>query len=596
MEYSNSSKRNISRRRFVLGAGSLLVATALPWSGRALSQQQSNITAIPSLRGRQFQLDIGYQAVNFTGKERLATTVNGSLPAPTLHWKQGERVTIKVTNHLAETSSIHWHGMLLPTEMDGVPGLSYDGIKPGETFEYQFDVQQSGTYWYHSHSGYQEQTGIYGAIVIAPADLDPVAYDREYVMVLSDWTDDDPADVYAKLKKQSHYYNYQERTVSTLWDDIKDKGVSQTWRDRAMWNEMRMSDRDISDVTGTTYTFLVNGQTPEQAWTGLFKKGEKIRLRFINAAAMTLFDVRIPNVKMTVVAADGNNIEPVTVDDFRIGVAETYDVIVEPEADIAHTIFAQAIDRTGFAYGVLTTDEHLKAELPELDPSPILTMADMGMDPDMDHGRMMSEQPEHQMDHSMPMTMSANKMGTGLAGYGSAAMIKHKGSERGPQVDMLSEMPQYQLDDPGIGLRDHQPLYGRKVLTYADLRNLYPTPDPREPTREIQLHLTGNMSRYMWSIDGIKYADAEPIQLKYGERVRFTLVNDTMMNHPMHLHGLWSDLETGDGEFIPRKHTVIVQPGSKISYLVTADSRGCWAYHCHLMFHMLAMFREVRVT
>ncbi|NOQ93302.1 MAG: copper resistance system multicopper oxidase [Methylophaga sp.] len=584
-----------TRRQFVLGSSSVLACAALPWP--SLASANDKAVVMPELRGRNFNLDIDYQMVNFTGKNRIATTVNGSLPAPILRWKQGEKVTLKVTNHLTHDSSIHWHGMILPSNMDGVPGLSFAGIKPGSTYEYQFDVQQSGTYWYHSHSGFQEQTGLYGAIIIDPAEPDPVDYDRDYVVILSDWTDEDPADVYAKLKKQSHYYNRQERTAADTWNDIKDKGVAQTWRDRKMWNQMRMSDRDISDVTGATYTFLMNGQTPEQGWTGLFDKGEKVRLRFINAAAMTLFDVRIPNVKMTVVAADGQNIEPVTIDDFRIGVAETYDVIVEPESDKAHTIIAQAIDRTGFAYGVLTPDINMKAELPELDPSPILTMADMGMN----HGAMndmsmmdMSGDMGHQMDHSMHMAM-ATKMGSGKAGYGSNMPVTHKDTEFGPHVDMRAEMPMSKLDDPGIGLREHAEKYGRKVLTYADIHNLYQTPEPREPDREIQLHLTGNMARYMWSIDGIKYADAEPLVLKYGERVRFTLVNDTMMNHPMHLHGMWSELETGDGVRIPRKHTVIVQPGSKISYLVTANARGRWAYHCHLMFHMMSMFREVKV-
>jgi len=597
-KHSNYLATPITRRRFVLGTSSVIAGAALTWPNLAASTDQEIRT--PELRGQNFNLDIDYQMVNFTGKNRIATTVNGSLPAPILRWKQGEKVTLKVTNHLASDSSIHWHGMILPTNMDGVPGLSFAGIKPGATFEYQFTVQQSGTYWYHSHSGFQEQTGIYGAIVITPAQPDPIQCDRDYVVILSDWTDEDPSDVYAKLKKQSHYYNRHERTAADTWAEIKDKGVTQTWRERKMWNQMRMSDRDISDVNGTTYTFLMNGQTPEQGWTGLFNKGEKVRLRFINAAAMTLFDVRIPNVKMTVVAADGQNIEPVTIDDFRIGVAETYDVIVEPEADKAHTIIAQAIDRTGFAYGVLTSDMNMKAELPELDPSPILTMADMGMNhdgmTDMDEMSMMdiSEHMGHQMDHSMHMAM-ASEMGSGKAGFGSDEAIKHKQTEFGPQVDMRAEMPMYKLNDPGIGLRDHATRYGRKVLTYGDLRNLYQTPDLREPEREIQLHLTGNMARYMWSIDGVKYADAEPIILKYGERVRFTLVNDTMMNHPMHLHGMWSDLETGDGERLPRKHTIIVQPGSKVSYLVTADARGRWAYHCHLIFHMLSMFREVRV-
>lgn len=578
-----------TRRRFVLGASSILVGAALPWQRFALAE--FNPVVIPTLRGQKFNLDIGFQKVDFTGKQRIATTINGSLPAPTLRWKQGERVALNVTNHLAENSSIHWHGIILPTEMDGVPGLSYAGIKPGETFNYQFDVNQSGTFWYHSHSGYQEQTGVYGAIIIDPID-ETVASDRDYVIVLSDWTDEDPADIYAKLKKQSHYYNMKERTFADAWSDVKKKGLSQTLNEREMWNDMRMSDRDISDVTGMTYTFLMNGQTPQQGWTGLFNKGEKIRLRFINAAAMTIFDVRIPGVKMTVVAADGQNVAPVTIDDVRIGVAETYDVIVEPSADQAHTIFAQAIDRTGFAYGILTPDLNMKSELPELDHVPVLTMADMGM-----NHQVMMDMSDHQMDHSMNIEMNnSSVMGTGLAGFGSALPATHQKTEFGPHVDMRAELPMYKIDDPGIGLREHQRLYGRKVLTYADLHNLYPTADPREPNREIELHLTGNMMRYMWSINGIKYADAEPIILQQGERVRFTLINDTMMNHPMHLHGLWSELETGDAKNIPRKHTVIVQPGSKISYLVSADALGRWAYHCHLRFHMFAMFREVRVV
>lgn len=580
-----------SRRQFVLGTSSAIAGSALPWPLTSMAEFKSH--SLQMLSGNTFSLDIDYQQVNFTGKQRIANTVNGSLPAPTLRWKEGDRVKIKVNNHLAHDSSIHWHGMILPTEMDGVPGLSFAGIKPGESYEYEFDVKQSGTYWYHSHSGFQEQQGVYGAIVIDPAEPDPVAYDRDYVVVLSDWTDEDPADVYAKLKKQSHYYNRQERTLSDLWSEIKTKGAKQTWQDRAMWNEMRMSDRDIADVTGATYTFLMNGHTPEQLWTGLFKKGEKVRLRFINAAAMTIFDVKIPGVKMTVVASDGQNVEPVTVDDFRIGVAETYDVVVEPDADTAHAIFAQTIDRSGFASGVLTTDPYLKVELPDLDPPPVLAMTDMGMSHE---GHQMAMSMDQGMDHTMHMNMEETMMGSGKAGFGSNTPITHQQSEFGPHVDMRAEMPQYKLGDPGIGWRDHKKFHHRKILTYADLRNLYPTADPREPEREIELHLTGNMARYMWSIDGVKYADAEPIELKYGERVRFTLVNDTMMNHPMHLHGMWSELETGNAENIPRKHTVIVQPGSKVSYLVTADARGRWAYHCHLMFHMMAMFREVRVV
>ncbi|ODS23819.1 hypothetical protein AB835_06965 [Candidatus Endobugula sertula] len=570
-----------------------------------------------------------------TGKERIANTVNGSLPAPVLRWKEGETVTLRVKNNLAYDSSIHWHGMILASHMDGVPGLSFDGIKPGDTYEYHFDVNQSGTYWYHSHSGFQEQSGVYGAIVIDPKEPDPVAYDRDHVVVLSDWTDEVPEKVYAKLKKQSHYYNFRERTAGDLWRDIKEKGVSATWNERQMWNQMRMSETDIADVTGYTYTYLMNGMTPEDGWQALFNKSEKVRLRFVNAAAMTIFDVRIPGLKMTVVASDGQNIEPVTIDEFRIGVAETYDVVVEPNDDSAYTIFAQSIDRTGYTRGVLTPDPSWTADIPQMDDAPILVHRDMGMahgdhgthgghshhgdatstdmghsqhmgmdhskhqgmnhsqHTSMDHGNMNHSGMNHsQMDHSM------NHGGSqlGKAGFGTNSEIKHAKTEFGPHVDMRTEMMQNGIYDPGIGLRDHQTRYGRKVLTYADIRNLTPTIDTREPEREIQLHLTGNMSRYMWSMDGIKFADAEPLALKYGERVRIVLVNDTMMTHPVHLHGVWSELETNEPNYIPRKHTIMVQPGSSVSYLVTADAKGKWAYHCHLLYHMPGMMREVWIS
>ncbi|MCG8314385.1 MAG: copper resistance system multicopper oxidase [Pseudomonadales bacterium] len=605
----------MSRRQFVTGvsAGSLLLGTAMPLLANA-GTRKPHYFSPQTLLGKQFDLSIGYQPVNYTGTERLATTINGSVPAPVLRWKEGETVTLRVKNNLAVDSSIHWHGLILPSEMDGVPGLSFDGIKPGETFEYSFDINQSGTYWYHSHSGFQEQTGMYGAIVIDPKDQDPVTYDRDYVVVLSDWSDEQPEDVYAKLKKMSHYYNFRERTMGDLWRDIKEKGVAQTWREREMWNQMRMSETDISDVTGYTYTFLMNGNTPDSGWLGLFKPKEKIRLRFVNAAAMTIFDVRIPGLKMKVVSSDGQNIDPVSVDEFRIGVAETYDVIVEPDTDSAYTVFAQSIDRTGYARGTLTSHINHSAEIPAMDPAPVLAHRDMGMNHAMHEGmsgkmdhamhQMSSNNADHQkMDHSMHQSHQGmqlkhqnTKGSLGKAGFGSNDEIVHAPTEFGPHIDMRSESPMNGLYDPGIGLRNHAKQYGRKVLTYADICNYYPTSDPREPSREIQLHLTGNMSRYMWSVDGIKFADAEPIQLKYGERVRITLVNDTMMTHPIHLHGVWSELETGDPKYIPKKHTILVQPGSKISYLVTADARGRWAYHCHLLFHMPGMMREVRIS
>ena len=592
------NNKKISRRQFVTGV--TMGAAALAVSPSILFAGVGNNKTLNTLKGNVFNLNIGEQDVNFTGSMRTATTVNNSLPAPLLRFKEGEDITLNVTNHLKESTSIHWHGLILPSEMDGVPNISNDfyGIEPGETFSYRFKAAQSGTYWYHSHSGFQEQTGLYGPIVIDPIEKDPVAYDQDYVVMLSDWTDEDPTDVYHKLKKLSHYYNFSERTHEDLMDDIDQKGLENTWNDRKMWNQMRMSQRDLSDVTGYTYTYLANGVTPDKGWVGLFKKGEKVRLRFINGSAMTFFDVRIPGLRMTVVSADGQNIEPVSVDEFRLGVAETYDVIVEPKDDRAYTIFAQDIARSGYARGTLTPDISMTGEVPELDTVPNLSHADMGMDMSnmagMDHGSMDMSKPMQGMDHSTmskPMPgMDHSAMGHSMSTMSS--MVTHADTEFGPHVDMRSESPQVRLDDPGVGLRNN----GRRVLTYADLYNLNMTHGYPDPDREIELHLTGNMSRYMWSINGIKFADAEPLKFKFGEVVRITFVNDTMMNHPMHLHGMWSDLETGDNMYIPRKHTVIVQPGAKISYRVKVDAKGSWAYHCHLLYHMLGMFRRVDVV
>ena len=563
---------DLERRRFVQGltAGGILASFGGLFPARWL--EAASAEGVPVIEGKEFDLVIDHLPVNYTGKAAIATAINGSIPAPTLRMREGDMITIRVTNRLPVTSSIHWHGLILPPEMDGVPGLSFSGIKPGKTYTYRFKAVQSGTYWYHSHSGFQEQTGMYGSIVIEPRRTDPVKYDRDYVVLLSDWTDEKPESVYAKLKKLSHYYNTRERTAVDLGREIGQKGLKATYRDRQMWNQMRMTDRDISDVTGWTYTFLTNGKTPADGWTGLFKPGERVRLRFINGSAMTFFDVRIPGLKMKVVASDGQNVKPVKVDEIRIGVAETFDVIVQPRRTGAFTIFSQAIDRSGYARGTLTSDPSLKGRVPAMDPAPILTHADMGM------------------DHSM--------MGHDIAGMDHSAMGHDMESDSGvkvkpgPHIDMMATNAQVRLDDPGVGLRNN----GRRVLTYADLRNLYRTRDKRPPEREIELHLTGNMSRYMWSINGIKYADAKPIGLNYGERVRFTLINDTMMNHPVHLHGMWSELESGDPGRLPRKHTIVAQPGAKISYLVTADARGQWAYHCHLLYHMKGMFRRVVVA
>ncbi len=577
----------MQRRTFVKGvataaAGAILSDIAVASEPTVKSDGRS------VLRGKAFHLTIDYTPVNFTGSQAVATTINGQIPGPTLVWQEGDTVTLHVTNKLKHSSSIHWHGIILPAPMDGVPGISYPGIAPGETFTYRFKVRQHGTYWYHSHSAFQEQTGMYGPIVILPKKREPFRYDRDYVVVLSDWSDEKPESIYRKLKLQSDYYNFNQRTVGDFMDEVKEKGVLEAWRTRKMWNRMRMSDRDLSDVTAYTYTYLMNGHPPASQFKALFKKGEKVRLRFINGAAMTIFDLRIPGLKMTVVAADGKHVKPVTVDEIRIGVAETYDVIVEPTEERAYAIFAQSIERSGYALGALTPSKTLLAKAPAMDKPQPLTMADMGMD---------------------MAAMGKEKTG-GMKCGGSMKMNKKAKPYRWSMLEnrhypitplpmkhgiswvMHAPNPKYRLDDPGVGLRNNS----RRVLTYADLKNRYSTARHPKPDREIILHLTGNMERYIWSINGIKYADATPLEFRYGERLRITFINDTMMNHPMHLHGMWSDLETGDENRLVRKHTVIVQPGSKISYRVTVDAKGVWAYHCHLLYHMGGMFRKVVVV
>jgi FtsP/CotA-like multicopper oxidase with cupredoxin domain len=557
----------VSRRRFVKGlaAGGALAGLGA-WDLRAFAQPASRHPQ-QVLRGTSFDLSIGETPMNFTGATKIAQAINGSIPGPVLRWREGDTVTLRVANRLArEDTSIHWHGVILPADMDGVPGLSFHGIRPGETYTYKFDVRQAGTYWYHSHSGFQEQRGIYGPLVIETREEDPIKSDREHVILLSDWTDESPDRVFAKLKKQADYYNYNKRTLGTLIKDLRRDGLRATAAERAAWGQMRMNPTDLADVGGSTYTHLMNGITPAGNWTGLFKSGERVRLRIINGSAMTYFDVRIPGLKMTVVAADGMRVHPVTVDEFRIATAETFDVIVEPSGQDAFTIFAQAMDRAAYAAGSLAVREGLRAPVPALDPRPLLSMSDMGHDAGAHAG------------HAMP------------AGAGPV----HPASESGnPLVDMQTTMAMSKLDDPGIGLRDN----GRRVLTYSDLGSTFADPDGREPGRTIELHLTGHMERFAWSFDGIKFSDAEPLGLTYGERLRIVLVNDTMMTHPIHLHGMWSDLENDAGDFMVRKHTIDMPPGTRRTYRVTADALGRWAYHCHLLFHMEAgMFREVRVA
>jgi len=659
----NVQPLDVDRRTFVKGT---LVATALAGMGfspsslfAAVSDASGNITPMErprELHGNEFFLEIGESIVNFTGEPQIAKTVNNMLPSPTLVWREGDVVTIHVKNNLREDTSLHWHGMILPFEMDGVPGFGFDGIKPGKTFTYQFTVKQHGTYWYHSHSDFQRPEGMFGAIRIEPQKPDPYEYQRDYIIQLADWSDEDPHDILRHLKLMPDYYNYKQRTLGDFFEEAEQKGLRRALADRKMWNDMSMMDRDLSDVTGATYTFLMNGHTPASHWRGLYKPGEKVRLRFINTGSMTFYDIHIPGVKMTVIAADGNLIQPVEVDQIRLAVAETYDVLIEPLNGQAYAIFAQAIDRSGYAIGSITTDENDLAPTPEMDPLPILTHADMGhgtmdhgsmdhsamnhgsMDHSamnhgsMDHGSMDHSAMNHgSMDHS---AMNHGSMDHGAMDHGSmdhSAMnhgsmdhgaMDHGSMNHGATHNAFVNLPpdankeiadwpiemakvrwgantnmqltdtQYRLNDPGVGLRDN----GRRVLTYADLKNLYPTHTAAKPDREIVLNLTGNMERYLWSIDGVPYSEADPLFLRYGERVRITFINHTMMTHPMHLHGMWSDVETGDNNYLPRKHVVSVQPGSRISMRVNVDAVGHWAFHCHMMYHMGGMFRRVIVA
>ncbi|MGN2246856.1 copper resistance system multicopper oxidase [Frateuria sp. GZRR35] len=581
----------LSRRRFVQGlaVGGVAAGLGLVRPARA----RAGVQPPGVLAGTDFQLDVGRTQVNYTGRPRQATTVNGSLPGPLLRWKEGTTVTLRVTNHLHEATSIHWHGIVLPFDMDGVPGLSFDGIAPGKTFTYCFDVRQAGTYWYHAHSHFQEQTGLFGALVIDPAGPERHEVDRDYVVMLNDWTDQNPARIYTRLKKRSDYYNLHQPTVPDFLRDARQHGLGEALAMRRMWNRMRMNPTDLADVGGAAYTYLMNGTAPAGNWTALFRPSERIRLRFINGSASTIFDVRIPGLAMTVVAADGQDIAPVPVDEFRISVAETYDVIVEPQDARAYTLFAQSIDRTGYARGTLAPREGMQADVPPMDARVWLGMQDMmGA---MQHGAPRPEEKGVGMqvrashDHHPSADPSPALRAPSAGGRG----VNHARTEYGPTVDMRVDMPRTNLDDPGIGLRDN----GRRVLSYADLRSLDPPPDAREPEREIELHLTGNMERFLWSFDGVPFSDARPIHFRKGERLRIVLVNDTMMNHPIHLHGMFSDLEDADGNVLVRKHTINVQPAQRISYRVTADNPGRWAYHCHLLYHMEAgMFREVVVS
>lgn len=576
----DNAPSTVSRRRFVQGlAAGGVIAGLGAWAKPVWALASPGQATI--LSGTNFDLRIGQSAVNFTGATRNAITVNGSLPGPVLRWREGSTVNLRVSNDLPADSehgheaSVHWHGIVLPAAMDGVPGMSFNGIHRGQTYSYRFDVRQAGTYWYHSHSGFQEQAGLYGALIVDPIAPEPFSYDRDYVVLLSDWTDLSGEQLFSRLKKMSAYDNHGKRTVGDFFRDARRDGLAATLADRRMWGAMRMTPTDLSDVNGNTYTYLMNGTTALGNWTGLFRHGEKIRLRFINGSSMTHFDVRIPGLKMTVVAADGNYVQPVEIDEFRIAAAETVDVIVEPSGGDAFCLFAQDMGRTGYVSGTLAIGDGLRAAIPSIDPRVILRMDDMG------HGGRGHDMAA--MDHSAMPGMDAS----------DSAMPSHSPTESAnPLVDMQTMSTSPKLDDPGVGLRDN----GRKVLTYSMLKSRFADPDGREPGRTIELHLTGHMEKFAWSFDGTKFSDSAPLSLVYGERVRIVLINDTMMAHPIHLHGMWSDLEDEHGQFLVRKHTIDMPPGSRRSYRVSADALGRWAYHCHLLYHMESgMMREVRV-
>lgn len=531
-----------------------------------------------TLSGAEIALSIGHTALETGGRVGHAVTVNGTLPAPVLRLKEGQNVKLAVTNTLDEDSSIHWHGLLLPFQMDGVPGISFPGIKPGQTFTYEFPVRQAGTYWYHSHSGMQEGMGMYGAIVIDPAGADPAAQIREHVIMLSDWSFTHPHMIYNKLKAQGGYYNRQKQTLGGLL-----QGKDQRFKERVMWGGMLMDPTDISDVTGAAYHYLINGHGTAENWTGLFTPGERVRLRIINASAMTNFNVRLPGLPMTVVAADGLDVQPVETDEFQIGIAETYDVIVQPGEARPYGLIAEAIDRSGLCRATLAPQLGMAAAIPSLRERPLLGMKDMGMG---DMGG---------MDHA---AMGHDMGSADMAGMDHGSMKMRDPSvapqvQMGPGVATLSPMPADRTGDRPTGLEK----VGHRVLTYRDLKSLAPNLDKRSPSREIDVHLTANMERYMWSFDGVKFSDhAEPLAFRHNERVRVNLINDTMMPHPIHLHGHFFEVVTGNPGHHPMKHTVNVLPGGKVSFDLTADGLGDWAFHCHMLLHMHAgMFRVVTV-
>ena len=667
----------LSRRGFLRAAGAFGALVALERLTPAYAHPlgPASTRSLPSEVGRSadgaIDLTVRETAFGFGGRRATATTVNGTIPGPLLRFREGQEAVIRVTNRLHEDTSIHWHGLLVPNGMDGVPGVTFAGIRPGETFTYRFPLRQYGTYWYHSHSGLQEQTGHYAPLIIDPAEAEPFQYDREYVIMLSDWSFEDPHKILDNLKKQSAYYNFQRRTVGEFFRDVDRMGLRATLRDRLEWGKMRMSPTDISDVTGATYTYLMNGLPPQANWTGLFRRGERVRLRFINAGGGSYFDVRIPGLEMAVVAVSGQHVQPVTTDEFRMEIAQTFDVIVQPTEDRAYTVFAESMDRSGYARGTLAPRPGMSAEVPKRRPRHTLTMMDMGMAmggmsgmdmPGMDmkggddstgrhaagHDGMLGGTPaagagardtsgmaqmpgmpaggrsdarkpdaDAMAGHDMPEGAMGGMTGMGAAGAARGFEVRlrdgtivrtsglrapgtlpepvmHGPDSHGSANAATPMETRSRLQEPGAGLGKD----GWRVLVYTDLKRLKPAADFAPPAREIELHLTGNMERYMWSINGVKFSDApDHIPLNHGERIRLTIVNDTMMAHPMHLHGVFMELENGHGAECPLVHTIDVKPAERISLLATPVDAGPWAFHCHVLFHMeMGMFRVFHVS
>ena len=587
--------QGFSRREILKAGGAAIFLAGLPFSvplpAWAASGRPDLIPTGPQSR---YDLAIKYAPFFVNGREGRATVINGTVPGPLIHLREGDEIRLNVTNMLMDTehSSIHWHGILVPFRMDGVPGVNFDGIQPGETYEYHYRVKQAGTYWYHSHSRFQEQTGTYGPLIIDPKDGEPFEYDRDYPIVLSDWSFEDPETIFRHINLVGHYYNFQRRTIWEFFEDARERGLAETVKDRMALGRMRMSPVDLLDVTAYTYTYLMNGHSPDMNWTALFNPGETIRLRFINASTMTNFDVRIPGMDMEVVMADGKTVRPVPVHEFRIGVAETYDVLVRPKQDKPFTIFAESLDRSGYTRGTLSPEPGLAAPVPQLRPRPARRLEDIGMggmdktffgmsrEEKMPHGKMQHSNKDQYPSHDPRIP-------------GPNGPTPFKPEKSNTNVVMVIMNPKYRLDQPGIGLGND----GWRVLTYDDLISTEPQQYSDIVDREMTVNITANMERYMFSFDGKKFSEHPgPYLFRHNERLRLFLVNHTMMEHPIHLHGMWMQLENG-AEKLPYKHTILTKPGEVLSVLITPIEKGDWAFHCHLLYHMEAgMAQVVRVA